>query len=213
MICFVGLFICYLLASYIDNDNGVCVEERCQTFQYSCQSEFWRASNGSVTWSAKSKTKTPFSMAAGFIHRANWPLVSGFNPEVIAQTSMIIFWPVEFACFWLLDSTDCRRWSWGSVSWSWSWRREGKRPLLSCVRINFYFHQTFTQGLSMPGSSTRSQNLNWPDLEFFWHALASVPQLCRRANNHVHFALWQNTCRGNFVFCNRSTFQQGLLPL
>ena len=48
----------------------------------------------------------------------------------------------------------------------------GKRPLLGCVRINFYFHQTFTQALSMPGSSTRSQNLNWPDLEFFWHALA-----------------------------------------
>ena len=109
---------------------GVYVEERCQTFQYTCHSEFWRASNGSVTWSAKSKTKTPFSMAVGFIHRANWPLVSGFNPEVKAQTSMIIFWPVEFACFWLLDSTDCRRWSWGSVSWSWSWRREAPPPQL-----------------------------------------------------------------------------------
>ena len=107
---------------------GVYVEERCQTFQYTCHSEFWRASNGSVTWSAKSKTKTPFSMAVGFIHRANWPLVSSYNPEVIAQTSMIIFWPVEFACFWFLDSTDCRRWSRGSVSWSWSWRREAPPP-------------------------------------------------------------------------------------
>ena len=78
--------------------HGVYVEERCQTFQYTCHSEFWRASNGSVTWSAKSKTKTPFSMAVGFIHRANWPLVSSYNPEVKAQTWMIILWPVELAC-------------------------------------------------------------------------------------------------------------------
>ena len=64
----------------------------------------------------------------------------------------------------------------------------GKRAVFSCVRINFYFHQTFPDQPDGSSSTHWSQNLNWLDLDFFWH----LAQLCRLISVFT-FVLWQNS--------------------